>query len=246
MSNKRILISLAFLFLFNSVSFKSKGQDQSTVVSKLLEGVGGEESLSEARYIMFSYVNENQLKIKKERTYLYDWQKKDCRFEGETKDGDAITALFNAQSGEGKLYINDEMSQNPELLNSIIELFSEDSYLLFTPILIANKNLNPLVKDPVILNLKRYYILEVNTADQNNDYEFAKLYIDSQTGIINRWQIFNKNREKIHEILASKIKDVGGGLTLATQFSDNVRGTIIQYPIVAALLNVEISKFKNL
>lgn len=244
MSNKNISIFIAFLFLLNSISIKSNGQDKSTVINKLLEGIGGEESLREARYIMFSSVNEGEVEIQKEHTYIYDWETKDCRFEGKTKDGDALTVLFNPQSDSGETYLNNERNQNPELLKSIIQLFKKDSYFLFTPILIANKSLSPVVQNPEIIDSKRYFILRINSTD--NDFESAKLYIDSRTGIIDKWDIFNKDHEKTHEFLASEIKDVGGGLTLATKFTDTVSGITFQYPIVAALLNIETSKFKNL
>lgn len=244
MSNKRTSIFLAFLFLLNFISLKSNGQDQSAVINKLLEGIGGEKSLKEARYIMFSCINEDHLEIQEEHTYIYDWETKDGRFEGKTKNGDSLTVLFNTQRDSGEVYLNNAKEQNPELLKTITQLFNEDSYLLFTPIQIANRSLKPIVQDPVIIDLKKYFILEVNFAD--NKHESAKLYIDSQTGIISRWKTFNKDHEKTHEFLASRVKDVGGGLTLATQFTDEISGTVFQYPIVAALLNVETSKFKNL
>jgi len=243
MSNKRISIFIAFLFLLNSISIKSNGQDQSPVINKLLEGIGGEESLKEARYIMFSCINESQIEIQKEHTYIYDWETKDCRFEGKTKDGDLLTVLFNAQSDSGEVYLNNEKSQNSELLKIIAQLFNEDAYFLFTPILVANKSLNPIVQNPEIIDSKRYFILRISSTD--NGTESAKLYIDSQTGIIGKWEIF-KDHEKIHEFLVSRIKDIGGGLTLATKFTDKISGITFQYPIAAALLNVETSKFKNL
>lgn len=241
MSNTRTSIFLAFLFLLNSISLKSHGQDQ-IIVNKLLEGIGGEKSLSEAHYIMFSCINEDHIEIQEEHTYIYDWETKDCRFEGKNKDGDSLIVLFNAQSGSGKVYINNERDQSSKLLRSIIQLFNEDSYLLFTPILIANKSLKPIVQDPVVIDLKKYFTLGVPSIDNGS----AKLYIDSQTGIINKWETFNKDHEKTHEFFTSRIKDIGGGLTLATEFTDKISGTVFQYPIVAALLNVETSKFKNL
>jgi len=243
MSNKRITIFIAFLFLLNSISIKSSGQDQSTVINKLIEGIGGEGSLREARFIMFSCINEGQIEIQKEHTYIYDWETKDCRFEGKTKDGETLTALFNAQNDSGQLYLNNERSQNPELLKSITQLFKEDSYFLFIPILIANKSLNAVVQNPEIIDSKRYFVLKISSP--NNESESAKLYIDSQTGIIGKWDIFNED-QKTHEFLASRIKDVGGGLTLATKFTDKINGITFQYPIAAALLNIETSKFKNL
>ncbi|HUH20124.1 hypothetical protein [Albibacterium sp.] len=244
MSNKRISIFLVFLLLFNFLSFKSHGQNQSTVINKLLEGIGGEKSLKEAHYIMFSCINEDHTDIQEEHTYIYDRSTKNCRFEGKTKEGDSLTVLFNTQNSLGKLYINNEKKQNPELLKSIIQLFNEDSYLLLTPMQLANNRLNLTIQAPVIIDLKKYFILEVNSANGQN--ESAKLYIDSQTGIIRKWETFNKDQEKIHEFVTSRIKDIGGGLTLATQFTDKISGTVFKYPIVAALLNIETSKFQNL
>jgi|SRR5690554_552312 len=244
MSNKRISIFLAFLFLLNSFSLESYGQNDSTVINKLLEGIGGEKSLSEAHYIMFSFINNEHIDIQDEHTYIYDWETKNGRFEGKTKEGDSLTVLFNTQNSLGELFINKEKKQNPELLENIVQLFHEDSYLLLTPILIANNNLQSSVLDPMIIDLKKYLILGIDLA--NRQGESAKLYIDSQSGVISKWEIFNNDHEKTHEFITSKIKDVGGGLILATQFTDKISGTIFQYPIAAALLNVETSKFQNL
>src|SRR3546814_20657878 len=112
MCNKRTSIFLAFLFLLNSSSLKSNGQEQITAINKLLEGIGGEKSLRDARYIMFSCINEDYSEIQEESTYIYDWDTKDCRLEGKTKDGDYLTVLINTQNDTREVFLHNEKKQN--------------------------------------------------------------------------------------------------------------------------------------
>lgn len=244
MSNKRISISLAFLFLLNFTPLKSNGQSQPKIINKLLEGIGGKRSLNEARYIMFTCTNDGNNQISGEHTYIYDREANNVRFEGKTNEGNSLVALFNSQKNSGKLFLNNEIIQESELLDSIIQQFNKDAYLLFTPILLANNILNPTLQDSVIIDLKRYFVLGINAS--NHNFESAKLYIDSQSGLLKKLETFNEDNQKTHEFFTSKIKDVGGGLILATQFTDKMSGSVFQYPVVAAFLNVENSKFNNL
>jgi len=239
---KRKYLFLCFSLLLNLLFFTSKGQNHNAVINKLSEGLGNEESLKEARFIMFSCTSENHNETQGEHTYLYDWNTKKCRFEGKTEKGESLVALFNTRSNLGEVYINKKKTNSPDLLNSIIQLFSEDSYFLFTPILIANQNIKSTVQESEIIDSKRYFVVRVDSPGA--EFEYSRIYIDSQNGTISKWETFDNNNKKTHEFVISKIKDVGGGLTLATKFTDKLGGSILQYPIVAALINIEAEKFK--
>lgn len=240
---KRKYLFLSFFFLFNLIFLISKGQNHSDVINKLAEGLGNEKALKEARYIMFNCISENHNQIQGEHTYLYDWAAKNCRFEGETIDGEELIVLFNTASKVGDVYIDKKKTISDDLLKSAIQLFFEDSYFLFTPLLIVNHSLTSSLQEPEIIDSKRYFVLKVNSP--SDGFEFSKIYIDSQTGIISKWDTFDKDNKKTQDLVISKIKDVGGGLILATKFTDKINGKSFQYPIVAALLNIEASKFKT-
>jgi len=192
---------------------------------------------------MFSSVlNDNDL-LQGEHTYLYDRKTKECRFEGVTKEGDQLIVLFNSQSGKGGVYIEKEKIDAPEIMKTITDLFSEDSYFLFTPLSIATNRVTSTVQESQIIDSKRYFVLKVNSA--TSKFAYSKLYIDSQTGTISMWETYDTSDQKTQDLLISKTKDVGGGLILATKFTDRMNGKSFEYPIVAALLNIEPEKFKT-
>jgi len=243
MFNKRKYLFLYSSLVFNLLFFTAKGQDINTIVNKLSEGLGNEQSLIEARFLMFSCISESHEQIKGEHLFLYDWKSKNCRFDGKTKEGKDLTVLFNVAEQSGEVYIDDRKVHSPEILKSVIGTFSADSYFLFTPILIANGSLRPVAQESEIIDSKRHYVLRVNAFGTSGNY--SKLFIDSQSGNISKWQTFDRSTEKTYEFITSKIKDVGGGLTLATRFADKINGKIIEYPVVSALLNIEPEKFKT-
>lgn len=175
-------------------------------------------------------------------TFLYDWKTKNSRFEGETNDGESLVILFNTESQSGEVYIDQEKTNAPNLVKSILKLFSKDSYFLFAPILIANRTLKATVQESQIIDSKRHYVLQVNHPSAH--FEYAQLFIDSQSGAISKWLTFDQSDKLVHELFVTNVKDVGGGLTLATKFTNKINGKVIEYPIVAALLNIEAEKFK--
>ena len=240
---KRKYLFLYTSLFFNLLFFAAKGQDINTIVNKLSEGLGNEQSLTEARFLLFSCISESHQQIRGEHIFLYDWKSKDCRFEGKTKDGKTLIVLFNSAAKSGDVYIDNKKTSSPELLKSVMAMFSADSYFLFTPILIANGSLNPIAQESEIIDSKRYYVLKVNSINRNGNY--SNVFIDSQNGSINKWEAYDKATDKSYEFTTSKIKDVGGGLTLATRFTDKINGKIIEYPVVSALLNIEPEKFKT-
>src|SRR5690606_27093809 len=142
----------------------------------------------------------------------------------------------------GEVYIEKKKTEAPEILRTIIKLFSEDSYYLFTPMLIATNRIESTVQESEIIDSKRYFVLKVNSPI--SEFDYSKLFIDSQTGIISMWETFDADR-KTQDLLISKTKDVGGGLILATKYTDRMNGKSFEYPIVAALLNIEPEKFKT-
>lgn len=240
---KRKYLFLCTCLAFNLLFFAAKGQDINTIVNKLSEGLGNKQSLAEARFLMFSCISEAHEQIKGEHLFLYDWKSKNCRFDGNTGDGKSLTVLFNAANQSGEVFIDQEKTRSPEILKLVREMFSLDSYFLFTPILIANRSVHPVAQDSEIIDSRRYYVLRVNSMANNGNY--SELFIDSQSGNISYWKTFDKSTDKTYEFITSKIKDVGGGLTLATRFTDKKNGKIIEYPVVSALLNIEPEKFKT-
>lgn len=238
---QRIAICICLLILLNSVALSAQAQNRDAIVAKLSESLGY-SSLKEAPFLMFSCVSTHPA-MQGEHSFLYDWNNKLCRFEGQTKDGQELTALFHTERRTGKLYVNKKQIDNSELLRHIIQLFEDDSFLLFTPLKVADRQLTANHQETEIVNSRKYFVLKVNTP--GGPFESNRLFIDSQNGNLSIWKTYDSKENKTHELVVSRIKDAGGGLTLPTMFTDKVSGKTWQYPIVAALMNIEESKFKN-
>ena len=238
---QRIAIYTIVLLLSGSTVFRAQAQNRDAVVAKLAESLGS-SSLKEAPFLMFSCVSAHA-HTRGEHSFLYDWNEKLVRFEGQTNAGEEVIVLFDSENKTGKVFINKKLNDNPDLLKNIIQLFEDDSFLLFTPLRVANKELSASLQETEIINSRKYFVLKVPTP--NAKHESNRLFIDSQNGNLSIWKTYDKKENKTQELVVSKIKDAGGGLTLPTVFTDKVTGKIYQYPIVAALLNIEESKFKN-
>lgn len=240
---RKVYLFLSFFFTLTLTSLTLLGQSHSAAVNKLSEGLGNIKSLNAARFIMFSSSLDNHDLLQGEHTYLFDWRTKECRFEGETKEGKILIVLFNAKNQTGEVYLDKMEIEAPEILKDIVHLFTEDSYFLFTPMLIAGNKINSTIEESEIIGSKRYFVLKVNSS--TTDFDYSKLYIDAQDGTISKWETFDHANKRVQDLVISKVKDVGGGLTLATKFTDRVNGKSFQYPIVSALLNIESEKFKT-
>lgn len=237
---QRIANYIFLLILLNSATFPVQAQNRDAVVAKLSETLGY-PALKEAPYLMFSCVTKHSA-IQGEHNFLYDWNNQQARFEGRTRDGQELIALFHTERKTGKIYINKKQIDNPDLLSHLIQLFEDDSFLLFTPLRVADRQLSAGQQETEIVNSRKYFVLSVETP--GSAFEYNRLFIDSQNGKLSIWKTYDEKENKTHELVVSRIKDAGGGLTLPTLFADKVTGKTYQYPIVAALIDVEESKFK--
>lgn len=243
MFNRKIFLYASFFFLVNLPILTSQGQSQTIIINKLAEGLGNSASINSSRFIMFSSAMNNNGFLKGEHTFLYDRETKECRFEGETKEGQQLIVLFNSGTNSGDVYIDEKKTDSPEIMKTVVSLFLDDSYYLFLPLMIATKKVPSTAQVSEIIDSKRYYVIKVNSP--TSKFDSSILYIDSQTGTISMWETFDSSDKRTQDLLISKTKDVGGGLILATKFTDRMNGKSFEYPIVAAFLNIEPEKFKT-
>src|SRR5690554_7456204 len=101
---QRIAIYLCALVLLNSAFSTAHAQNRDAVVARLSESLGY-NALKEAPFLMFSCVSTHPL-IQGEHTFLFDWNDKLCRFEGQTKDGQDLIVLFHTEKKTGKVFVN--------------------------------------------------------------------------------------------------------------------------------------------
>lgn len=221
----------------------SSAQNTEEVMNKLKQGLGGETAIEEAHFLMFSCKPLQQTETIGLHNYLYNFENGDVRFEAVTRNDQAVIALFNSITKEGTVFINNKKEEDQQSLLMIIEYFEEDSYWILSPILLGNNKASARVGDSQILDSKRYFTL--NAEFPNTPFSRNIIFVDAITGLISYWETFDKERIKNNDFICSDHKDIGGGLKLPTKFTDIQHGLIVQYPVIAALVNTEIIKFKT-
>lgn len=236
------------LFFLISTLFTNPvfSQDKTEVVSLIWQGIGGKQSWDEARYFMFSCKTGIHQIIPGEHSYIWDRVNGNCRFEGTNSLQGKVLALFNTESREGKIFVNNKAITDRDsaktLLEPIINSFYSDSFWLFPSKNLADPS-QLILKDQELIGNARYYVVEIQLRNKNYGEYSSKLFIDTNTGRVYQWQALSDDGNIMYNFLTSGFKDVGGGLMLATALVDQKTGTTINYPIVSALINVEEDKF---
>lgn len=232
---------LFFIFLWNVCPLFA--QTRTEALNKITMGLGGENAIQEAHFLMFSCKPLVQIETSGLHNYIFDAESGDVRFEAKTKENEVIIALFNSITKTGNVYIDNKKEVSGATLPLIIQYFTEDSYWIITPMLIAIKKLPIQVKGTKIVDSQRY--LMVTFGNPKSTYPKNVQFIDEITGSIYSWQTFTRNEELINNFICTDYKDIGGGLRLPTTFTDPENGLEIKFPIIAALVNIEENKFKK-
>jgi hypothetical protein len=240
MSKIKYFLLAVLLWNINS----SSAQDKDEIINKLTQGLGGEVAIKEARFLMFSCKPLQQTETNGLHHYLYDFENGDVRFEATTKNDKSIIALFNSITKKGNVFIDNKEEEDQKSLSIIVEYFKQDSYWILSPILLGSNKVPVQVSSSQIRDSKRYFTL--NAELPNSPFSQNIIFVDAITGLISYWQTFDKEGTKINDFICLDNKDIGGGLKLPTKFADLRSGSIIQYPVIAALINIETTKFKAL
>ncbi|MGJ1341480.1 hypothetical protein [Sphingobacterium spiritivorum] len=251
METFRILLYSIFLLstLFPKHSF---GQDTTPTVNKLWEGIGGKSKWDETHFILFSAAGNNTSTfIENPRKFLINRQNGDCRFEGATSSGDEITLLFNYRTNKiRKLYVNEVEQTNLDNFSAknfplITRQFKQDVSLLFLPTVLGSKQFKTGDAQQKIVDAEKLTVVTVNSTTDLNVKLNGKLFFNSESGKIRRWELSAEDDSV--QYLIDNFKDIGDGLILPTTFkslNDNSKSVI--FSTVAAFVDMELSKFTTL
>ncbi|HLT42824.1 MAG TPA: hypothetical protein VKZ95_08980 [Sphingobacteriaceae bacterium] len=234
-------IYLLFAVLLWNIN-PSSAQTKEEVMNKLKHGLGGETALDEAHFLMFSCKPLQQTETIGLHHYLYNLESGDVRFEALTKDDEVVIALFNSKTKKGTVFIDNKEEKDQQPLSRIIDFFEDDSYWILSPILLGDNKASAKIGDSQIRNSKRYFTL--NAEFPNSPFSRNTIFVDATSGLISYWETFDKEKIKKNDFICSNHRDIGGGLKLPTKFTDIQRGSTVQYPVIAALVNTELIKFK--
>ncbi|MEC3879235.1 hypothetical protein [Parapedobacter sp. 10938] len=219
---------------------------ENDLADKLWEAVGGRENWQNARYFMFSCTGGHQSFAQGERKYLWDKKTGNCRFDGVTTDDERIIVLFNAETSEGSVYLNNTKLDNPRITDDIIaeitEEFNKDAQLLFLPTILEGNQVSYRITGEKLVGSQRFTVVNIeNKRTSFEDTVAGQLYVDSQTGRIHQWW----PRDGADGYSIGNYKAIGSGLVLPTRFTSNDTTTSITYPIAAALVHIEGQKFSK-
>lgn len=244
----KLNILLAFWCCTTAVSgqITPPSAENKQLADNLWEAIGGRENWQNARYFMFSCVGGHHSFAQGERKYLWDKQTGNCRFDGVTTDDEALTVLFNIESGAGTVYLNHTKLENPRTTEDIIieitEEFNQDARLLFLPTVLEGTQVSYEITGEKLVGSQRFTVVSIeNKHTSFGTAATGELYIDSQTGRINQWW----PQDVTYGYSIGNYKAIGSGLVLPTRFTSNDTTTSITYPIAAALVHIEGQKFSK-
>ena len=236
-----------FILLLGCVSNVFSQGSETNMSDNIWEAIGGKDNWKNARYFMFSCSGgHNRLFTQGKRTYLWDKQDGDCRFEGITTDDESILALFNVKTLNGSVYLNGEKLSNPKTTADVIKEvsteFEQDASLIFLPTVLEGDHVSFSVTSEKLIGSQRFTVMDIK--NPKTSFETAvdgQLYVDAQTGRLHQW-LPNDGQ---HHYTIGGFKDIGGGLILPTRFIANDSTENITYPLAAALVNIEAQKFSS-
>lgn len=238
-----LLYSLVLILL---ISFQQLiAQSKQEVLEKIWEGLGGEASWDEARYFMFSCNTNLHDFTTGEHAYIWDRQTGACRFEGQTDDDQKLIVLFNQKKRTGGVYVNGKKITGEfakKILENVFSAFDTDAFWLFIPDRIADPN-DIEVEPAELIGNKRFYVVKIPAPPFFAEAHSSKLFLDTKTGLPYQWTVVSHDKDNLYTFRVTGFKDVGGGLTLAASLTTETEKTIISYPLVSALINVEANKF---
>lgn len=237
------------LFLLSFFSEKQTfAQTKDQIVNLIWQGLGGKQGWNEARYFMFSCKSNLNKTLSREHAYIWDRNTGNCRFEGTNEQEQKIIALFNTENNKGRAFVDNKTINNSDsaalLISSIINAFNTETFWLFPPRNLTESSLLT-VKEAELIGSVRYNVIEIRQSPTDSAEFRTKIYVDANTGRIFQWQTLDEGDNIKYNFVTSDFKDVGGGLTLATTFTDTKDGFFIKFPIVSALINVESDKFSK-
>lgn len=244
------LTKLSFLLLLFFVpSITSFGQE-TKIVQKIWESVGGQRIGTDVRYIAFSAKGniESVQQISSERQFLVDRQTGNCRFDGANASGNAVTLLFNFKnSTTNKLYIDSkEAAEDKTLLKSIRSQLLTDLQLLLLPTLLDSKQIQLKEKGTKLIGDQKLVILTFqSTAPIFGSALRGDVFIETNTGEIKKYDKADASQRISYDV--SAYKEIGEGFRLPTIFiatSDDKKSC--SFSLVSSFIQVEQSKFNTL
>lgn len=127
---------LLFLFLLSSAAGAERDAKADAVGRELLAAMGGEANFERARLFQFDFVVVREGKEAARFRHVWDRYTGDYRLMGTNKAGAPYTVYFNANTKEGKAFVNDRPVAGEEgntLVTTAYGRLVNDTYWLLAP-----------------------------------------------------------------------------------------------------------------
>lgn len=224
------------------------------IVDEMMHAMGGLPAWEKVRFLRFDWVVERDSKTVAYARHLWDRYEGRYRVEWESRDGEAIVALFNVNTRAGRARVNGQPARDEDeqkYLDQAYGRFINDSYWLLMPWKL---------KDPgVKLEYAGEAQLEGTTCDlikvsfesvglTPGDHYWA--YVNRQTHLMDRWAYFleryegKPNLDKATPWNWRRWESVGG-VKLARDKLRVGENAKIHFPVLQVLPQVEPRVFES-
>jgi hypothetical protein len=225
------------------------------VVDEMMHAMGGVAAWEKVRILRFDWVVERESGTVAYARHLWDRYDGRYRVEWESREGEAVVALFNVNTRAGRAFVNGQPARDGDeqkYLDRAYGRFINDSYWLLMPWKL---------KDPgVKLEYAGETQLEGNTCDlvkvsfesvglTPGDHYWA--YINRQTHLMDRWAYFLERYEGAPNLERATPWNWGqwelvGGIRLARDKLRVGENAKIYFPVLQVLDGVEAQVFESL
>jgi hypothetical protein len=133
---RRMAVAIMVLAAAGVVRAADRDAKADAVGKELIAAMGGEKAWAKARQFQFDFVVERDGKKAASRSHAWDRYTGDYRVSGTDKTGAPFTVYFNANTKDGKAFVNRKPAEGVEqaaLLKSAYGMFINDTYWLLAP-----------------------------------------------------------------------------------------------------------------
>ncbi len=241
---KKILLYGLLCFIVSSCS---NAQTKDNVIDKVWEATGGKSKFEKSRYFEFSFAPEREGVQSNPRKHLWDKKTGNYRLETSDASGRKTVSLFNVNTKEGSVYIDNVLQNEAETkqaLKKSYAAFINDSYWLMVPLKLEDDGVNTQIKanetiDGTLCNVIHINFDKVGLTPGDQYW----LYVNDKSGEIIRWKFLLQNQKEPATFNWKPYQDLGNSLKLSTR-KVNINGkSVINYPVAKVLKKVDKNLF---
>jgi len=196
----RTLVLSAALVLLGSVNASAASDPEAVAVAgRLMEAMGGREVFDAQRTIVFRFTVVREGEQLSDWVHVWDRPTGRYRLEGETSDGEFVRVLFNVNTKEGEVWLNENTLSGEDAaawLERAYGRFINDTYWLLMPWKWLDPGVNLAYEGEKTVEGRTYDVVRLTFGDvglTSNDVYWG--YVSRETGLMDRWEYLLQDKE---------------------------------------------------